>query len=78
MAKEIDAAIAKKLKNVGITAEFEDDARAKLLRVLEKEGIEGMDEEFTETLIELIESVEFSNDVDDEVNNDKDPDEIIY
>lgn len=60
MSKKIDATRAKQLKNIGITAKTEDDAREKLLKALEKEGVEGMEEESTETLIEMVESIKLS------------------
>lgn len=66
MAKKIDAALAKQLKNIGITAKTEDDAREKLLKALEKEGIEGMEEESTDTLIEMVESFKLTDDSEPE------------
>ena len=66
MAKKIDAALAKQLKNIGITAKTEDDAREKLLKALEKEGIEGMEEESTDTLIEMVESFKLTDDPEPE------------
>lgn len=64
MAKKIDAALAKQLKALNINAKTEEEARKKLLEILEKEGVEGMDDEDTETLIEMADS--FINDSEEE------------
>ena len=48
--------IAKRVKALGINAKTEDDAREKLLEILNDNGIEGMEEEDTDTLIEIAES----------------------
>lgn len=55
MAK-MNAEIAKRVKALGINAKTEDDAREKLLEILNENGIEGMEEEDTDTLIEIAES----------------------
>lgn len=55
MAK-MNAEIAKRVKVLGINAKTEDDAREKLLEILNENGIEGMEEEDTDTLIEIAES----------------------
>ena len=55
MAK-MNAEIAKRVKTLGINAKTEDDAREKLLEILNENGIEGMEEEDTDTLIEIAES----------------------
>lgn len=71
MAKKIDAKLEKRLKNLGITAKSEDDARKKLVVKLEKEGIEGMEEEDLENLIDMVESfVEDDNDTEEDDNVD--------
>ena len=65
MAKKISDAIAKQLKKLGIkNVKTEDEAREKLLAILEKNGIEGMEDEDTESLIDMAES--FIEDDDDE------------
>ena len=74
MAKKIDAKLEKRLKNLGITAKSEDDARKKLVAKLEKEGIEGMEEEDLENLIDMVESF-VEDDNDTEENDDVDTDE---
>ena len=65
MAKKISDAIAKQLKKLGIkNVKTEDEAREKLLAILEKNGIEGMEDEDTESLIDMAES--FIEDDEDE------------
>ena len=57
MAKKVSDAIAKQLKKLGIkNVKTEDEAREKLLAILEKNGIEGMEDEDTESLIDMAES----------------------
>ena len=73
MAK-MNAEIAKRVKALGINAKTEDDAREKLLGILNENGIEGMEEEDTDTLIEIAESFveEGSNsDTDDTDSTDE-------
>ena len=73
MAK-MNAEIAKRVKALGINAKTEDDAREKLLEILNENGIEGMEEEDTDTLIEIAESfVEEggSSDTDDTDSTDE-------
>lgn len=73
MAK-MNAEIAKRVKALGINAKTEDDAREKLLEILNENGIEGMEEEDTNTLIEIAESfVEEggSSDTDDTDSTDE-------
>lgn len=77
MAKKIDTAVAKQLKNIGITAKTEEEARQKLLKALEKEGIEGMEEESTETLIEMVESFKLDDAVEDDDTAGEDTDEEL-
>lgn len=74
MAKKIDAKLEKRLKVLGITAKSEDDARKKLVAKLEKEGIEGMEEEDLENLIDMVESF-VEDDNDTEENDDVDTEE---
>ena len=66
MAK-MNAEIAKRVKALGINAKTEDDAREKLLGILNDNGIEGMEEEDTDTLIEIAESF-----VEEDGNSDTD------
>ena len=64
--------IAKRVKALGINAKTEDDAREKLLEILNENGIEGMEEEDTDTLIEIAESF-----VEDSDNSDTDDTDSI-
>ena len=52
----MNAETAKRVKTLGIDAKNEDEAREKLLEILNENGIEGMEEEDTDTLIEIAES----------------------
>lgn len=82
MAKKIDASLAKKLKSLKITASTEEAAREKLLAILEREGVEGMEDEDTDTLIDMVDS--FVNDEDttpeadetEEVEETEEPEEV--
>ena len=56
MVKKLSDQMVKRLKTVGIKAKNEDDAREQLLDFLNKQGIEGMEEEDTDSLIEMAES----------------------
>ncbi len=56
MATNLNPATAKKVKALGINAKSEEDAREKLLEILKDNGIDGMEEEDTETLIDIAES----------------------
>lgn len=80
MAKKLSAAMAKRLKSMGVNVKTEEDARKKLLAVLEKEGIEGMDDEELDTLIDMAGSfLEGSEpeeeEVDEEETDDSDEEE---
>lgn len=57
MAKKLSDQLVKRMKTIGIKGvKTEDEARKKLLDFLEKQGIEGMEEEDTDSLIEMAES----------------------
>ena len=58
MAKQtkISAETQKKLNTMGINAKSEEQAKEKLIEILEDNGIEGMEDEDLETLIEIAES----------------------
>ena len=56
MAIKMTAETAKRVKALGINAKSEDAAREELLKILVDNGIEGMEEEDTATLIEIAES----------------------
>lgn len=65
MATKLSKTIEASLKKLGITTKNEDDARKQLLQRLEEAGIDGMDEETTESLIDMVASF-----VDDEPENE--------
>lgn len=69
MAK-MNAEIAKRVKTLGINAKTEDEAREKLLEILNENGIEGMEEEDTDTLIEIAESFVEDGDISDTDDTD--------
>ena len=69
MAKKIDSKLEKRLTNLGIKAKNEEEARKKLLARLEKEGVDGMEEEELDTLIEMVESFTEDDEVE-EVDNE--------
>ena len=69
MSKLIPAT-AKKVKALGINAKTEEEAREKLLEILNENGIDGMEEEDTDTLIEIAESFVEDGDSDSEEGAD--------
>ena len=67
MATKMNAATAKRVKALKINAKNEEEAREKLLEILVENGIEGMEEEDTDTILDIAESfVEDDNAGDDE------------
>lgn len=56
MATKMNAETAKRVKALNINAKNEEEAREALLGILNDNGIEGMEEEDTDTLIEIAES----------------------
>lgn len=66
MAKKINEELAKTLKNLGITAKTEEEAHKKLIAALEKEGIEGMEDESLSVLIDMADGF-LGSEVEDEV-----------
>lgn len=67
MATKMNEATAKRVKALKINAKNEEEARAKLLEILVENGIEDMEEEETDTLLDIAESfVEDDNSGDDE------------
>ena len=84
MAKKVNAAFVERLKALGIKTTNEDEAREKLLDILVKNDIDGMEEEDTESLIEMAESMiddddipanEEEEDADEEVEDEVDEEE---
>ena len=53
MATKMNAETAKRVKALNINAKNEEEARESLLAILNENGIEGMEEEDTDTLIEI-------------------------
>src|SRR5574344_744261 len=82
MATKMNAETAKRVKTLNINAKDEEEAREKLLGILNDNGIEGMEEEDTDTLIEIAESfVEEGVDAPeepeaDDANDDADEDAL--
>ena len=71
MATKMNAETAKRVKALGINAKSEEAAREELLKILVDNGIEGMEEEDTATLIEIAESfVEEGSSVSDAENEE--------
>ena len=75
MAKKLGAAMAKRLKSMGVNVKTEEDARKKLLAVLEKEGIEGMDDEDLDTLIDMAGSFLEGSDTEEEEVDEEETDD---
>ena len=74
MATKMNVETAKRVKALGINAKSEEAAREELLKILVDNGIEGMEEEDTATLIEIAESfVEEGSSVSDA--EDEEPEE---
>ena len=65
MATKLTAQLSKKLTSLGISVKTEEAAREKLLAILAKEGIDGMEGEETEILIDMAESFIDSDDVEE-------------
>lgn len=79
MATKMNAETAKRVKALNINAKNEEEARESLLAILNENGIEGMEEEDTDTLIEIAESfVEegASAPESDDANDDADEDAL--
>jgi len=56
MATKLNAATAKRVKTLGINVKTEEEARKELLKILTSNGIDGMEDEDIETLVEIAES----------------------
>lgn len=82
MATKLTAQLSKKLTSMGISVKTEEAAREKLLAILAKEGIDGMEGEETEILIDMAESFididepEEMDDEDSEENNESDSENV--
>ena len=75
MAKKLSAAMANRLKSMGVNVKTEEDARKKLLAVLENEGIEGMDGEDLDTLIDMAGSFLEGSDTEEEEVDEEETDD---
>lgn len=73
MATKLNANAEKRLKALNINAKSEEDAQEKLLEVLVENGIEGMDEEELDTLLDIAES--FSDELSSNKDGDSEEDE---
>ena len=71
--KKLNAAMAKQLKKMGFNCKSEEEAREQLLAALEKEGVDGMEEETLETLIDMVDG--FRDSVEDEVEEPEEEEE---
>lgn len=67
MAKKINAETAETLKRLGVNAKTEEEAHKKLIEILEKEGIEGMEDESLDVLINMADGF-----IDSDENEDDD------
>ena len=86
MATKMNAETAKRVKALNINAKNEEEARESLLAILNENGIEGMEEEDTDTLIEIAESfveegaaapeAPEADDANDDANDDADEDAL--
>lgn len=74
MATKMNAVTAKRVKTLGINVATEEAAREELLAILEKNGIDGMEEEDTITLIEIAES--FVDPVEEPTNTTETEEEL--
>lgn len=78
MATKLNAAAAKRVKALNINAKTEEEAREKLLEILVENGIEGMEDEELDTLLDIAESFvdEDSSDDDNESSEEDENDEL--
>jgi len=78
MATKLNANAAKRVKALNINAKTEEEAREKLLEILVENGIEGMDDEELDTLLDIAESFvdEDSSDDDNEASEEDENDEL--
>lgn len=73
---KLSAAFAKQLKGMGFNCKSEEDARKQLLAALEKEGIDGMEDESLQTLIDMVSGWRDTEDPDDEEVDETDEEEV--
>lgn len=74
---KLNAAFAKQLKSMGFNCKTEEDARKQLLAALEKEGIDGMEDESLQTLIDMVSGWrEAEEPEEDEVDDTEEEEEV--
>lgn len=74
---KLSAAFAKQLKSMGFNCKSEEDARKQLLAALEKEGIDGMEDESLQTLIDMVSGWRDAEDTDEEVDETEEDEEEV-
>ncbi len=72
---KLSAAFAKQLKSMGFNCKSEEDARKQLLAALEKEGIDGMEDESLQTLIDMVSGWRENEDPEEDVVDETEDDE---
>lgn len=74
---KLNAAFAKQLKGMGFNCKTEEDARKQLLAALEKEGIDGMEDESLQTLIDMVSGWRDTEEPEEEVDDTEDDEEEV-
>ena len=74
---KLSAAFAKQLKGMGFNCKSEEDARKQLLAALEKEGIDGMEDESLQTLIDMVSGWRDTEDSEEEVDETEEDEEEV-
>lgn len=74
---KLSAAFAKQLKGMGFNCKSEEDARKQLLAALEKEGIDGMEDESLQTLIDMVSGWRDTEDPNEEVDETEEDEEEV-
>lgn len=79
MATKMNAATAKRVKALGINVKTEEEAREKLLAILDENGIEEMEGEDTDTLLNIAETFvdDKGGDDDDSQTEEEENDELV-
>lgn len=76
MATKMNAATAKRVKALKINAKTEEEAREKLLEILNENGIEEMEGEETDTLLDIAESFVEDDDKEEAQTEEEENDEL--
>ena len=74
---KLSVAFAKQLKGMGFNCKSEEDARKQLLAALEKEGIDGMEDESLQTLIDMVSGWRDTEDPDEESDETEEDEEEV-